>query len=154
MTIVATVQRRTAIFIAAATLATAAFVPLASKGPSARVIVQTSDNSSAEAAVRSVGGKVTRELPIAGGFAATVPSGSIDSLRTLQAVRAISLDGRVHVLSAPDGSKLKSVYPKAVNAYKVWAAGQTAAGVTVALVDTGIANVPALSGRVVPVTAD
>jgi serine protease AprX len=43
------------------------------------------------------------------------------------------------------------VYPRAVNADNVWASGQTGAGVTVALVDTGIANVPDLSGRIVQV---
>src|SRR5437879_3067917 len=154
MTIVEVFHRRTAILALAALAATAAFIPLASRGPSVRVIVQTTDNSSAEAAVRSAGGTVTRELPIAGGFAATVPSDSIESLRKLQAVRAIALDGRVHVLGAPDGSKLKSVYPRAVNADKAWATGLSGAGVTVALVDTGIANVPDLAGRVVPVSTD
>lgn len=154
MTIAATVQRRTAILVAGILAAAAGFIPLASTGHPVRVIVQTWDNSSAEAAVRSVGGKVTRELPIAGGFAATIPSTAVDSLKKLQAVRAIALDGRVHVLGQPDGSKLKSVYPRAVNADKVWASGQTGAGVTVALVDTGIANVPDLAGRVVPVTTD
>src|SRR4029077_18974770 len=71
-----------------------------------------------------------------------------------QAVRAISLDGPVHVLGQPDPSKLRSVYQKSVNADRAWTSGYTGSGVTVALVDTGIANVADLAGRVKTVTTD
>ena len=42
---------------------------------------------------------------------------------------------------------MKSVYPDAVNADKMWQSGYSGNGVTVALIDTGIANVPDLAGR-------
>ena len=38
----------------------------------------------AEQAVRALGGTVTADLPIVGGFAATVPAGRIDALRAVQ----------------------------------------------------------------------
>jgi serine protease AprX len=165
MTIVANLHRRSSLLLASVLAAAAVFVPLAALGPISahidpvlaglhgrvRVIVQTSDVSAAEAAVRRAGGKVTRQLPIAAGFAATVPSAAVDDIARLQAVRSISLDSRVHVLGQPDPSKLKSVYPRAVNADNMWSSGKTGAGVGVALVDTGIANVPDLAGRIVQV---
>src|ERR1043166_1131746 len=151
MTLVATFQRRTTALLAAILAAAAlALVPVAAQSR-IHVIVQSSQIQTAETAVRNAGGTVTRPLPIAGGFAATIPADSMSYLQHLAFIRAVSLDARVHVFGQPDPSKVKSVYPKAVNADKVWASGQTGAGVTVALVDTGIANVPDLAGRVVPV---
>jgi len=169
MTIVATVQRRTAILIAALTAAAAVFVPLAATTSGrvahidpallglhgrVKVIVQTTDVPQSEAAVRHAGGAVTQDLSIAGGFAATLPSTAIPSIARTEAVRAISLDGPVHVLGSPDPSKLRSVYQKSVNADRTWSSGYTGSGVTVALVDTGIANVADLAGRVKTVTTD
>jgi serine protease AprX len=167
MTIVATLQRRTSLLLASITAAAAIFVPLAAVAGHAhidpaliglhgrvKVIVQTADVAGTEAALRHAGGTVTRPLPIVGGFSATVPSDAIASLATQRAVRAISLDAPVHVLGNPDPSKLRSVYPKAVNADRTWTSGYSGSGVTVALVDTGIANVPDLAGRVKTVTTD
>jgi serine protease AprX len=116
-----------------------------------RVIVQASDVAAAELAVRAAGGKITRELPIASGFAATLPASTIADLATRSAISSISLDAKVHVLGAPDPSKVRSVYPKVVNADKMWADGTNGNGITVALVDTGVANVADLAGRIVPV---
>jgi serine protease AprX len=48
----------------------------------------------------------------------------------------------------------KSAYIKEVRADGLWAGGITGQGVTVALLDTGVADVPDLAGRVLPVTDD
>ena len=119
-----------------------------------RVIIQTTDVHIVKSAVGKIGGRVTRLLPIAHAIAATIPSSAIHSLAKIPPVSTISLDAKVHMLGAPDSSKVRSVYPKAVNADKMWNSGYSGNGVTVALIDTGIANVPDLAGRVIPVTTD
>ena len=167
MTLVATFQRRTTALLTALVASVALLVPLSHAATTAhldpallglhgrvKVIVQSSDPSAATRAVRDAGGTVTRSLPIVGGFAATIPSTAIKGLADVQAIRAITLDARVRVLGAPDPSKLKTVYQQEVNANRVWTSGYTGSGVTVALVDTGIANVPDLAGRVKTVTTD
>ena len=119
-----------------------------------RVIIQTTDARAAEAAVARAGGKMTLALPIAHAIAATIPSSAIPTLAKIASVRTISLDAKVHMLGQPDPSKVRSVYQKSVNADRVWSSGYTGSGVTVALVDTGIAPVADLAGRVKTVTTD
>lgn len=110
---------------------------------------------SAERGIERLGGTVTRELPIVDGFSAVVPSSSADDLSELPGARAVTLNGPVQMQGAStDASKLKSVYPKAVRATKMWSSGYTGAGVTVALIDTGVADVADISGRVLPVYDD
>ncbi|HEV8424344.1 MAG TPA: S8 family peptidase [Actinomycetes bacterium] len=108
-----------------------------------------------ERAVQRLGGRVTNALPIIAGFAATVPVTVVGELARLPGVRAVSPDSRVHVQGAASGSNIRSVYPKVVKADDAWQRGVTGRGVTVAVVDTGVAtNLPDLNGRLVPVTND
>jgi serine protease AprX len=164
---VGALQRRSAGLVAMVLASVSVFVPLASSTHHAhidpslaglhgrvKVIVQAIDPAAAASAVRRAGGTVTRDLPIVSGVAATLSSKAISSLAAQSAVRTISLDARVHVLGQPDAGKLRSVYPKAVKADRAWNSNYTGAGVTVALIDTGIADVPDLAGRVLPVTDD
>jgi serine protease AprX len=58
---------------------------------------------------------------------------------------------RVQGTMAAPGSQIRSVYPKVVRADDAWRNGVTGQGVTVAVVDTGIADVPDLAGRIVQV---
>jgi len=122
-----------------------------------RVIVQkhSAADPAPELAVRRLGGQVTRALPIVAGFAATVPAAVVGELARLPGVRAVTPDGRVRVQAAdPGSSTVRSVYPKVVGADAAWKRGVTGRGVTVAVLDTGVANVPDLAGRLVQVRND
>ena len=106
-----------------------------------------------ERTVEQVGGRVTSDLPIVNGFSATVPTESIPTLATTPGVRVLSLDRRMQ----PQGSSstgIKSVFNKVVGTDAMAADGYTGRGVRVAVIDTGIAAVPDLAGRIVPVTDD
>ena len=118
---------------------------------------QAGGGSAPERAVARLGGRVTRPLPIVHGFAATLPAGAVQELARTRGVRAVSRDGRMRVqatLAATTPPTPRSVYPKVVRADAVWQAGATGSGVTVAAVDTGVADVPDLHGRIVQVTDD
>jgi serine protease AprX len=135
---------------------TAAVAP----GATSRVIVRglPGRQAAVEQAVRSVGGRVTRRLPIIEGVAATVPAASLTRLRGLRAVAAVTPDGKGRVLAvdpalgydtATDTGGL-GVVNKIIGADKLWAKGWTGKGVDVALLDTGVAPVKGLtSGNVI-----
>jgi len=124
---------------------------------SVRVIVQKRAGAglAPELAVRRLGGQVTRALPIIAGFAATVPAAAADGLAGLPGVRAVTPDDRVRVQGTASSGGIRSVYPKVVKADAAWNRGVTGSGVTVAVLDTGVApNLPDLAGRLVQVTDD
>ena len=130
---------------------------LAAARGAVRVIVQQQTGGAGERAVARLGGRVTRALPVVDGFAATLPAGAVPELARTPGVRAVARDRRMHVqarLAAPPPSTPRSVYPRVVRADAVWRAGVTGSGSTVAIVDTGVADVPDLHGRIVQVTDD
>ncbi|MBV9412338.1 MAG: S8 family peptidase, partial [Acidimicrobiia bacterium] len=133
---------------------------LAANTGDVHVIVQklAASDRAPEAAISNLGGTVTRDLPIVDGFAATVPSTATAHLASIPGIRAVTLDEALHpqgLLSGPtNNSPPKSAYINETRADSEWAAGVTGQGVTVALLDTGIANVPDLAGRVLPVRND
>jgi serine protease AprX len=109
-------------------------------------------SSDAERLVRSLGGDVTRELTIVGGFAAHVPAGSLTDLVRSTSIAKIWGDGRIDMAGDKTG-KYDSSAPNAVWRQVTKLNGGTAskyngAGVGVALVDTGVVPVPDLVNRV------
>jgi serine protease AprX len=108
--------------------------------------------STAERVVEAIGGTVTHELPIVGGFAASVPSRAVGFLSSLRGlVTEVVPAGRVTFAgSYGQGSGVASaVYPQVVGADQAWRAGYTGGHVGVAVIDTGINATGDLAGKVV-----
>jgi serine protease AprX len=148
---------RIAIALAAAGALLATSAPALSTGGDGRtvpVLVREAapGSSAAERAVAAVGGTVTSQLPIIGGFAAEVPERAVSLLRALPGVvrdvtdaAGVSFEG-----SYGQGSGVASaVYPTVVGADKAWRSGWTGKGIGVAIIDTGVNGVGDLAGRVV-----
>jgi serine protease AprX len=127
----------------------------ASSHPSAEVPVivreTTPSSDAAERLVRRLGGTVTYELPIVGGFAARVPGRAVRALASSADVAVVWGDGKLRMSSvmgqfsswAPNTTWQKNIrLPQATQA------GYTGAGVTVALLDTGISPNADLGNRV------
>jgi serine protease AprX len=149
--------------VAIATLAGALLAPVAaSTSPSdtEAVIVRARPGAvdAAAADVTAFGGHVGRALPIIDGFAATVPTDRIDALRAEAGVLSVTPDQSVHPMSidptlgydpvADMGSS--AAITQMVGAQAVWANGITGKGIGVALIDTGVTQVPGLDqGQVV-----
>ena len=112
------------------------------------VIVRAADAEAARAAVEAVGGDVLAMLPIVDGVSATVAPRSV--ARLTAAGVDVTVNAPVTVQAAPTPVRAAtSVYPRAINAHQLWKAGYKGGGVTVAVIDTGIAPVRDLAGRVV-----
>ncbi|MDQ1489244.1 MAG: serine protease AprX, partial [Actinomycetota bacterium] len=115
------------------------------------VIVQGTTEAAAHAAVAAHHGTVTRDLWIVNGVAAVVPAGEVPALEAEPGILHVTTDVAVHVQDANPSPlhAASAVYPKVVGADRLWPEGIDGDGVTVAVLDTGIANVADLSGRVV-----
>jgi serine protease AprX len=123
--------------------------------PPLDVIVQqlSPDDPIPAATVVLLGGTVTEQLPIVTGFAATIPSTILDDIAALPGVRVVS--GNHPVVPAAVGTTTTagpSVHREAIGSSTANAGGLTGAGTTVAILDTGIADIPALTGRVRPIS--
>jgi serine protease AprX len=121
----------------------------------ASVIVQAAPDAGAavEREVGRLGGRLTRALPLIDGFAATLPAGAVRSLAQHEGVRVLSADRAVRVQGSA-GSGAGPLAPRVVRAPDAWSTGATGDEVTVALVDSGVADVPDLRERMVPVHDD
>ncbi|WP_183100590.1 S8 family peptidase [Nocardioides pelophilus] len=91
-----------------------------------------------------------QSLPIIGGFAAELTDEQIADLRT--AGLNVSANETVRVTDADwgaDSHEASAVYPQVDGAPSAWASGLDGAGVTVAVIDTGISNSGDLAGKVI-----
>jgi subtilisin family serine protease len=117
-----------------------------------RVIV-TGVAGAAEAVAEAVvdaGGTILRRLDVVDGVVADVPTARVGEVSGAPSVRAVTADGSVTVSGAYDDydpSAWTGSLPAAadvVGASRWWDRGLTGAGVDVALVDTGVSEVPGL----------
>lgn len=134
-------SRRTlslALALACAGLGAAAPGPLAA--PATVVVTSPAGSADAAAAVTLAGGSVVASLPLAGGVVARLrPGAALPSGYVVAADRRISVAGLA--ASTGNASTVRSTLGLA-------ATGTEGAGVTVAVVDTGVADVPDLAGVV------
>jgi serine protease AprX len=133
----------------------------AQAAPLSRVVVQGTAPGTAAAAVRHAGGHVTADLPVVDGVAAELTPAAARALAGEPGVRAVTPDVEVRVSGLPDGlagdggatnpETVKSVYRDEIGATTLAQNGTTGGHVRIALVDTGVSDVPDLAGRVVDV---
>ena len=126
-----------------AALAPATSAAAAAPGESVVVLAESSD--AAAAAVHAAGGTVTRSLSIVGGVAARADAAALSREPGVTVVPDAALHLTADDLSASvaESAQFSSLH---VGAHWNASAGE---GVGVALIDTGVADVPALAGRVV-----
>jgi serine protease AprX len=106
----------------------------------------------AESAPDGVEVDVANELEIVEGVSATVTAGDLDRLADDPDVAFIALDSRVVPTGAPLlFPTLSTLYPRVGGVPSAWALGWSGAGVGIAVIDTGVANLPDFGGRLVQV---
>ncbi|MFN2544890.1 MAG: S8 family serine peptidase [Actinomycetota bacterium] len=107
-------------------------------------------SSSAEDLVRMLGGRVTHELRIVGGFSAVVPGSAVRSLTSSSTVWRVWGDAHVHMLADTtvyNQRAANTVWQKSIgldDARPLY----NGTGVTVALLDTGVVPVPDLVNHI------
>ena len=121
------------------------------------VSVAPGEAASARAAAARSGARVVRSFDDLDVLAVRATAPSVRALLASPAVLGARADSRVTVTEdAPSGSDRKAptrnVYRETIRSTAVAAQGGTGAGITVALVDTGVTAVPQLADRLVPVT--
>src|SRR5438874_3649868 len=118
-----------------------------------RIIVRETQASSdrAENLVRSLGGRVTRELPIISSFSAVFPAGQVMDLAAAGSVTRVWADGKVRMSTDTNqinsSSGANTVWKQSIRLLQAQQA-DSGAGVTVALLDTGVSQTADLGNRV------
>src|SRR5580693_9133832 len=147
-------KRRLAASGAALTAITASVitgVPAASAGSSETVIVTASGLLSPVTAVLQVGGSVQTQFQLINGVLASIPTAAAAVLNALPGI-VVTPDAQVSVQSATESTgphAPSDAFLPETGATRLASAGDTGQGVTVAVVDTGIDDLPDFSGRLI-----
>jgi serine protease AprX len=145
----APVSRTGAVLVAAMLIITSAAVPVVATPAEARTrqdwreVVVTGPAGAAEA-VMAAGGEVLADLPVAAGVAARLP-GDV----RLDPGWVVAPQRELRVATVPADTTTAVASSTLRDTLDLPDGGTEGAGVTVAVVDTGIADVPDLAGRVV-----
>ena len=129
-------------------------------GPLTPVIVREDAGAGdgPELLVERLGGSVGRQIRLIDAFVARVPAGGIAQLAAAPGIHSVTRDGRVQLMGTvgdglgfDDASELGTMYSvaKAIDAHDVWDRGFTGRGIDVAVIDSGVVEVPELAGRVI-----
>jgi len=117
------------------------------------VVVQGAAGGSAGAladGIRRSGGDVLSPLPMVHGFEVRIDAERIDALAGQAGVHAITLDRAVTFETVTyDEAGTASAFVAASRAHPAWKAGNLGKGVGVAVIDTGISEMPDFTGRLV-----
>ena len=146
--------RVVAAMVAAATVASGAVTGSAGTR-SADVTVLVSEASAAghsvEHAVAGLGGQVLHRFSVIDGFAARLPGSAVATLSSVPGVRWVAPDHSLQMEGqyGQDSGVASAAYTDVTRASKTWGSGVTGAGVTVALIDTGVNTSGDLAGQVV-----
>ena len=126
-------------------------VPAASASPSETVIVTSTGLLSPVAAVLEVGGTVLAQYHLINGVDASIPTAMESVLAALPGI-VVTPDVSVTVQSTTESTgphTPSDAFLQQTGATQLTAAGDTGQGVTVAVLDTGIDNLPDFAGRLI-----
>ena len=148
-------RARAAVAVAAVAAALAgtsiAGLPAASASPAETVIVSATGLLSPVAAVLGVGGTILAQYHLIDAVDATIPAVLVPVLRALPGI-TVTPDVTVSVQSTTESTgphTPSDAFVQQTGAAQLAAAGDTGQGVTVAVLDTGIDNLPDFAGRLV-----
>jgi len=137
--------------LAAITASMVTGVPAASAGSSETVIVTASGLLSPVSAVLQVGGSVQTQFHLINGVLASIPTVAATVLNALPGI-VVTPDAQVSLEDVPESTgphAPSDAFLDQTGASRLAAQGDTGQGVTVAVVDTGIDQLPDFSGRLI-----
>jgi serine protease AprX len=140
-----------AVVIAALAGTPLASVPAAAASSGETVIVTATGLVSAAAAVLGVGGSLLTQFHLINGVEAVIPTVLEPVLAAVPGI-IVTPDVSVSVQATPESTgphTPSDVFLQQTGATRLAAAGDTGQGVTVAVLDTGIDNLPDFSGRLI-----
>jgi serine protease AprX len=137
--------------VLATVLAGSLTAPVPGRPADVAVIVHEAipSTDAAERLVVALGGRVTRELPLVGSFAAAIPGDRLPDLNRQDSVAGVWADAHIRMASTGtnqyDSWEPNLAWRKSIRLGQV---GVDGSGVTVALLDTGVSQVDDLGNRV------